>query len=310
MGKEISDFSIFGEYKQPENRVTAALLQICKIGGESLIREIFTKADVQLPDSEVAIITQPSNHNGKSVPDGLLKSSFSFNLYLESKISQNSIDESQLTEHEKLISKKTDFLIYITPDEAKPNILMKKKIGWLEWRSVRETLNLFTNDTSINNYELLSYLINEFNKLLDNMRLTNFVWSLENDQVLIVAGAWAEGIAIKHGYYICQNRRSFKPSRYLAFYKDSKINHLFEITESPSDDVVLSDIEELSIYLNEDEMDYSGTLSKIFKLRKLQNLNISNDKKDKNGASCPYTYGQPRYTSLKKIQVANKTSDL
>ncbi|KAF3977719.1 MAG: hypothetical protein HFP77_05420 [Methylococcales symbiont of Iophon sp. n. MRB-2018] len=72
MAKEISDLSIFGEYKHPENRVTAALLQICKIGGESLIRHIFTISGVQLPNSDISIITQPSNHSENSVPDGLL----------------------------------------------------------------------------------------------------------------------------------------------------------------------------------------------------------------------------------------------
>jgi len=35
---KIEDISIFGEYKQAENRVTAAFLQICKVGGEDFIR--------------------------------------------------------------------------------------------------------------------------------------------------------------------------------------------------------------------------------------------------------------------------------
>ncbi len=306
MAKEISDLSIFGEYKQPENRVTAALLQICKIGGESLIRHIFTIAGVQLPNSEISIITQPSNHSGNSVPDGLLKSSFSFNLYIESKIVPNSIDTKQLVGHQKLIDKKTDFLIYITPDKSKPEIL--KETAWMEWTTLRDALNSFTDSTSIDNYELLSYLIDEFIKLLDNMGLTSFGWSLENEQVLIVA--WAEGIAIKHGYYICQNKRSFKSSKYLAFYINSRINHLFEITETPVDDENLLDIEELKVYLDEDEKDYDGGLRKIFKVSKIQSLNIINDKVDKNGKPCPYTYGQPRYTTYERVREANKTSEL
>lgn len=38
--RDISTYSIFGEYKQPENRVTAALLHILRIGGECLIKEM------------------------------------------------------------------------------------------------------------------------------------------------------------------------------------------------------------------------------------------------------------------------------
>jgi len=36
MLKKIEDLTIFGEYKQPENRLTAVFLQICKIVGEGL----------------------------------------------------------------------------------------------------------------------------------------------------------------------------------------------------------------------------------------------------------------------------------
>ncbi len=38
MARSINEVSIFGEYKQSENRLTAAFLQILKIGGEELIR--------------------------------------------------------------------------------------------------------------------------------------------------------------------------------------------------------------------------------------------------------------------------------
>jgi len=45
---KIEDISIFGEYKQAENRVTAAFLQICKIGGEDFIRFMTNQLKIQL----------------------------------------------------------------------------------------------------------------------------------------------------------------------------------------------------------------------------------------------------------------------
>jgi len=43
---KIEDISIFGEYKQAENRVTAAFLQICKIGGEDFIRFLTNQLNI------------------------------------------------------------------------------------------------------------------------------------------------------------------------------------------------------------------------------------------------------------------------
>lgn len=311
MAKQISDLSIFGEYKQPENRVTAALLHICKVGGEDLIRDIFQNVGIQIPESKISIITQPSNSLGDSTPDGLLKSSFSFNLYIESKIVKNSINPKQLTEHKKLMKpEQADFLVYITPDIVKPVLLEESKIPWLGWRALCDILNTYTDSASTNKYELLSYLVEEFEKLIANMGLTSVDWSLDNDRVMVVAGAWAEGIALKHGYYICQNGRSFKPSKYMAFYINSKINHIFEITEMPIDQCNLSEVEELKSYLTEDEKDYDGEMRKVFKIEKVSDIKVVNDKLDKNGRPCPYTQGQPRYTHFKILLHASRTSEL
>ena len=81
---KIEDISIFGEYKQAENRVTAAFLQICKVGGEDFIRFLTNTLNIQLPSSEIEIQSQVKGTG--TVPDGLLESNFSFKLYVESKI--------------------------------------------------------------------------------------------------------------------------------------------------------------------------------------------------------------------------------
>jgi hypothetical protein len=58
MGTRIESISIFGEYSQPENRVTAALLQILKAGGEELIRHISHTFGFSLPSSDISITAQ------------------------------------------------------------------------------------------------------------------------------------------------------------------------------------------------------------------------------------------------------------
>lgn len=61
-------------------------------------------------------------------------------------------------------------------------------------------------------------------------------WELvsgEEDRVLVVGArkAWPEFEA--HGLYFCQPNRSFKPSRYLAFYTDGEVKPIIpEITDS------------------------------------------------------------------------------
>ena len=42
MSQSISDISVFGEYKNAEDRVTAALLKIFQVGGTQVIRAVFS----------------------------------------------------------------------------------------------------------------------------------------------------------------------------------------------------------------------------------------------------------------------------
>ena len=67
---KIEHISIFGEYKQAENRVTAAFLQICKIGGEDFIRFLANQLAIQLPSSDIEIHSQVKGV--VSLPDSLL----------------------------------------------------------------------------------------------------------------------------------------------------------------------------------------------------------------------------------------------
>ena len=304
---KIEDISIFGEYKQAENRVTAAFLQICKVGGEDFIRFLTNQLNIQLPSSEIEIQSQVKGIT--TVPDGLLESNFSFKLYVESKIKPNTVNPTQLVGHQKQIVNSNDFLLYLTPDDNKPVIL--GQTHWANWIQIINTFNDYLQTSQSDNKQLLEFLVEHFNTLLDNLNLLGDTWDLNNDNVIILAGSWAEGVALNYNYYICQNRRSFKSARYLAFYNNNQIRHVFEIIKSPENEVNLLLRPEFTNYIKQAEPNYSGVLKKVFTLKFYQSIGtIINDQIDKNGNPCPYTYGQPRYTTLPTLISSTRTSQL
>lgn len=307
----IEDISIFGTYKQPENRLTAAFLQICKVGGEDLIRFLSSKLKINLPSSDISIISQIKKSESGSVPDGLLQSNFAFNLYVESKIKNNDINLKQLVNHKKLLIHNNDFLLYLTPDEIKPSEL--DGVYWANWGQIRDTFNEYLKSASNDNIELLDFLVKNFVILLDNLNLSKATWKkVEKDSVLIVAGNWAENVARNYDFYLCQNNRSFKPSEYITFYNSNELRYLYKIKGEPKDDTVLSGHERFKKYLELNEPNYeSDDMRKYFELEFVCEFGpVVNDSIDKNGKPCPYTYGQPRYTTREKLVGSKKTSEL
>ncbi|GHT52672.1 hypothetical protein FACS1894106_1890 [Spirochaetia bacterium] len=307
--KRIDDISVFGEYKQPENRVTAAFLQICKIGGEGLIRTIAVKLNIQLPNSEIDIFSQVKEED--AVPDGLLESNFSFKIYIESKIKKNAVNKRQLKGHIKALKKENDFLIYLTPDEELPIELRGERVSWANWKTVNDIITDYVQDLQTEEKQLLDFLCQQFKTLLDNLDLCGYDWDFDNKNVIILAGRTGEQIALQYFYYICQNKRKFKPARYLTFFNNNQFRHIFEIVEKPKDDVNLNTIPELKEFVESLEEEKQNNLHTIIKLKYFKEIEpIKNDTIDKNGDPCPYIYGITRYTTLQKMENAKKTSEL
>jgi hypothetical protein len=133
-------------------------------------------------------------------------------------------------------------------------------------------------------------------------------WSLDNDQVLIVAGARGYKLAQKHEIYRCQNQRTFRSSRYIAFYDEGKIEEVFEIIETPLDNCTPENNEMLQKSQSEYPIDDKVRFFKLKSLRKLGP--IMNDSVGKNGKSVPFTYGQARYSTFELLTKAKVTSEL
>ncbi|WP_245927427.1 hypothetical protein [Aphanothece hegewaldii] len=151
----------------------------------------------------------------------------------------------------------------------------------------------------------------EFNRqIIENMQPVKFEnWNIEdNNQVLILAGVDGEPLALKHNVYICQNERSFRPSRYVAFYNEAKIRYLFEVVDKPYDycNWYNTPIRRTINPHPESSTDFRRVIYLKFKTEVGP---IENDTIDKNGKIAAFTQGH-RYTTIERLMKAQKTSEL
>ena len=304
--KTISQTSIFGEYKKTEDRVTAALLHVIHIGGDLVIRELF--GDVfDIPSNEIVAI--PQSYQSKSIPDGELSCECNYHLYIESKITPNSINLTQLANHKKL-SNPADgkYLIYLTPDTSKPQNLVD--VEWMSWETVIDRLQGVVDDGDA--AELLKYFIEQFILMVNHTVYANNYIVPQNQSVIIVGGRFGENVAYKYNFYACQPNRTFRPSKYLAFYHQNRIKYLFEIVGvKDAVDIKNESIKNKADYFSVVEPNYQPQLRKFFKLKLHTTFinDIINDKTNKNGKPTAFVQGQT-YTTFNKITKASRTSEL
>jgi hypothetical protein len=315
MEKSITNISIFGEYQQSENRVTAALLHVINLGGQSIVQRLFGDL-FDIPSNTINII--PQNKQKKSVPDGVISCDCKYSIFIESKIVCNAIDEVQLKNHCALINPaENKYLCYITPDETKPKPLCLLSVEWLSWKDIIESLLGMIADGLVD--AVLSYFIKELIKLIEHLvyhnrtRGSNQIASstiANNKRVIIVGGRWGENVAIKYGFYACQDERFFLPAKYIAFYHSHRIKYVFEI-ESINDHIDIATIPKIqnSDYFQMIEPNYTPQKRRYMNLKHVCTTEISNDKVDKNGKPCAFVQGQS-YTTIDKIKIATKTSQL
>ena len=299
--RSISNKSIFGEYKNPEDRVTAALLQIFKIGGPEMMGFVFDDFDVNL---EAEVNTQVKKNGGKSRPDGELKASY--HLYIESKVRPwaDGYDHNvaQLSNHEQLITGNNAKLLYITVEEKCPaEIVQSEKLYWMNWKAIVQKLRDFE---PMFNKDVIKFLVDQFSLLVDNVVLSKFDDTTDDNRVVIVGGRFAEDIALKYGFYACQAERKFRKTRYIAFYFNKRIQHVFKIVGDPiqvkSLERVADQIREGYVLRDEDKQPHT-----FFRLGD----EIVLDHEIRHAYPNPYVQRQ-RYTSLERLQKAMTTDEL
>ena len=88
-----------------------------------------------------------------------------YHLYIESILSCNAIDETQLAANKKLSNPSAgNHLIYLTPDQTKPYILTTENVAWMSWTTMTACLQSLIDDGSANSEQ--KYYIEQFVDLL------------------------------------------------------------------------------------------------------------------------------------------------
>lgn len=318
MSKSIEYISIFGEYKKQEDRVTAALLHVLNAGGQPIVERLFGDL-FDIPSNRINVITQ--SYQGISIPDGEISCDCKYNIYIESKIVPNAIDKTQLENHLRLTNPAENrCLCYITPDLSIPKDLMGISAGWLSWKDVIDCLQGIIADGIAD--RLLFFLIEQLIQLikhivykeisLDSQDYQSYKPISDDERVIIVGGRWGEDVALRYGFYACQENRFFMPSKYIAFYHQNRIKYVFEIEEI-KESVEISTIPYVaqSDYFTKKEVNYIPQMREYMRLNLVHTCEpeILNDKVDKNGKPCAFIQGQT-YTTYTKITTSTKTSQL
>ena len=222
--RSIAYQSIFGEYHKDEDRVTAALLQILRIGGSELMHAVFDDLDINF---EAEVNAQVKGQT-KSRPDGELKANY--HLFIESKIDiwkKTKHNLLQLQNHITLAQTEKASLLYITVDQKKTaDIAIYPDVYWTNWQEVVTRLKNYKSDF---NNEVMSFLANQFEILIDNVVFSKNDGYTKNNRVIIVGGHFAEDVACKYHFYSCQPNRKFREASYIAFYHQKRIKYVFKI---------------------------------------------------------------------------------
>ncbi|MEG3066564.1 hypothetical protein [Acetomicrobium sp.] len=328
---------LFSTYSQSENRVTSTFLAVLSSLSLNLMQQIIGAMigdEVEL----ISFTNQPAikRQQYHSVPDAMI--SGDFKILIETKLQQNAVEEDHIRRHqEHLRNRKNAYLVILTPDPTCPRVVenISRKDPRVVWCSFNQINNII-NDLFENGSEVISekdaFLLKNFQMLLDLENL------LSQPEVLIVPARFAWSHYLNTSSYICQPNRSFKKTKYIAFYNEGKImkkvpkilKTVNEVVfgekgnfEVLSGDWSQSDEKEFSVKMKEvvkESIDSSlykaGESHKVLLLTGPEeegtitiNNEIPNDSVDKNGAPTAFVQRQ-RYTPLEKLMRAEKTSDL
>ncbi|MDZ4658980.1 MAG: hypothetical protein SH868_15495 [Bythopirellula sp.] len=312
--------NIFSTYSTPENRVTASILAVLKSLAlqrtERLLGALLERSDFEL----VRFENQPAK-GGEGVPDAMILSSI--RLLVETKIKRNDVDLDQLKRHLKRLDEADEaakLLLVITPDEQCPRLIDELNDLRLAWTSFA-ALDQAIGDLILDVQEVISereeFLLRELQAMLVNEELV----STAND-VVVVAARDALPEYLRYHAYVCQPDRAFQQVQRMAFYTQGQIDtHVpriltvhdhVELTAEQHDGELNALIQRLLV---ETPRRVRGQANKVIFLSAPDSPDtialanpVLNDLK-KNGRTIAFTQSQ-RYTSLERLRLAKKTSEL
>lgn len=315
---------LFSTYTQGENRVTSTIISVLEHVNNQLAEDIL---EALTDESDLSLVGFDNQVTGvESVPDAAIKSSTA--LWFETKTSRNAVNQEQLENHLKALDEDTaelQRLIVLTPDERVPDEVSDiedERVVWVNFDSLVDNIETILQ-RSVGSAEASMSVPTEREAFLLR-ELVRFIYDEElvsgkEDRVLVVAArkAWPE--YQDHGLYFCQPNRSFKPSRYLAFYTGGEIKPEVPIIADKIEQVELTlpGLRKLNLsedkferlhkaiqVLYESDSERFGEAQKVIFLKKGFELDrpITNDKTASDSERTVAFVQGHRYVSFSKLQ--------
>ncbi len=304
--------SIFSTYSQGENRVTSTIIAVFERLNPNTLSTILAKIIGEDTFELVKFENQVKKGENSSIPDARIYSNFE--LFIETKIKIDSVDERQIENHLSYLTNDYSKLLLLTPDLIKPFRGDDSRIIWSNFNTILEIIEILLLDQfSITERE--RFLLRELKIFLEN---SDVLSEDPNNIVTVVAAKDAFAEYLQTGLYICQQNRKFKLSKYFGFYLNGEIQVYFPEILGFIDDFNFSsdniynlndsefkglnrDLKELQKriddYVNSNTKKRIGyykiiVLSKHDDIRTLKrSKGIKNDKISKNGTITAFTQG-------------------
>ncbi|WP_145968914.1 hypothetical protein [Streptomyces hyaluromycini] len=327
---------LFSTYRTGENRVTSSTMAVFERIDLTLVQELLETATAGA--GELPTVTfQNQVTVSETVPDARISARFTW--WFETKTVRGAYQSeghgrSQVRSHAKqLEGDPTARLFVLTPDPIRPvwfgeldgvDAHVQDRVLWLSFRDLATAIEAAVGDTRRLLGEQARYLLSELAALYEAEGL------LTNDDTVIVAAraAWPEYQSL--AAYVCQPGRSFRDGlTHFGFYADGVVQPVVARIRERYDSVLLTTEEaercraegdtalaDLIRVLIEQEYRSEGDSNGVILLSGPEDPDtvtldgpILNDTLAASGRSWAWTLSQ-RYTSLKRLKAATRTSDL
>ena len=316
---------LFSTYRQGENRVTATLLAVLQRLSLPNIDRIL---QALLEDTAFSLVTFDNQPKGKeSTPDARIGTGEA--IWVETKTARNAVSTQQVKSHLNSLRPRENLLL-LTPDDEAPAGL-DDRVAWSNFRTLAGAIEDILGDESEPPSEKEAFLLREFVLMLRQDRLLDSA----EPRVMVLGARFAWPMYELLSVYRCSTNKpmqSLRDSDHMAFYVNGKIQPLVPRVKSVVESIDMTQPEQIAS-LDESQKGLAeelreriehhdrshefGQASKVIFLSGPSNDEtvkldkpVVNDKKDKNGKPTPFTFGQPRYVTLKSLQGASRTSQL
>ena len=316
---------LFSTYRQGENRITATLLAVLQRLSLPNIDRIL---QALLEDTAFGLVTFDNQPKGReSVPDARIGTGSA--IWIETKRERNKVSIYQVKSHLKSLRPHENLLL-LTPDDQAPEGL-DDRVAWSNFRTLAGAVKEILGDENEPPSEREAFLLREFILMLQQDGLLDST----EPRVMVLGARVAWPMYNKLSVYRCSTNKpmqSLRESDHMAFYAAGKIQPLVPRIKSVIESIDMSQQEEIEFLEGSqkrlveelqkkiDHHELSHEFGQAFKVMFLSEPGddetvklkspIINDKKDKNGKTTPFTFGQPRYVTLESLEKASKTSEL